>query len=222
MLAILAKPLSRVKSVVPWSKAIAAIKTSVVVVTPETLQNLRDDHSSERNGFCVGDHGATWDLTSARDASQSRKPLISKLSTKKLYEMDSPGACSLPIKLVSATGPCTSSARATAANKNSAASATRCLLFMVSVPLVRARCACFREVVRMRLLCLPFSPIVGFIGNSLQSRASSWQSRADHLSLPCRRLLILLGCYRFVAPFSEERICPGHPALRSSAVPTPI
>jgi hypothetical protein len=73
MLAILAKPLSRVKSVVPWSKAIAAIKTSVVVVTPETLQNLRDDHSSERNGFCVGDHGATWDLTSARDASQSRK-----------------------------------------------------------------------------------------------------------------------------------------------------
>src|SRR6266853_5252945 len=23
-------------------------------------------------------------------------------------------------------------------------------------------------------------------------------------------------------PFSEERICPGHPALRSSAVPTPI
>ena len=53
----------------------------------------------------------------------------------------------------------------------------RCLLFIVSVPLLRARCACFREVVRMRLVCLPFSASVGFFCNLLQSRPSNWQSR---------------------------------------------
>ena len=74
----------------------------------------------------------------------------------------------------------------------------------------------------MHLLCLPFSAIVGFFLKFVAIAASSRQSLADHLSLPCTRLLILPGCYRFVAPFSEEKICPGHPALRSSAVPTPI
>ena len=43
-------------------------------VTLETLQNLRDDHSSERNGFCVGDHTAQLGSGGGRRRAEKINP----------------------------------------------------------------------------------------------------------------------------------------------------
>ena len=48
MLAILAKPLSRVKSVVPCPKAVAAIKTSVIVTATPFKRAARKMLSASR------------------------------------------------------------------------------------------------------------------------------------------------------------------------------